>query len=94
MAETTEVIQFHNYMPHHIILVSLLDTKVSEKLTGIVTNMRFFLDVPKLSPGYQTSSLEAFHSVMIHSAPKSTAFSHQGMLARCTFVIFQCNIQC
>ena len=34
------------------------------------------------SPVYQSSSLESFHGVIIHFAPKSTAFSYQVMQCR------------
>ena len=57
-------------------------TKVSLKIETIIVNRMFVSDVAKLSPMYQTSCLEAFHSVVIHIAPKSTAFSYQEMLAR------------
>ena len=61
---------------------SFLDTKASEKLSKIITNTAFCRDVGMLSPFYQTSRCEAFHSVVIHFAPKSTGFSYKGMLAR------------
>ena len=62
--------------------LSPADTKASEKLSDIITNTRFCSDVAKLSPAHQTSGLEAFHSVIIHFAPKSIAFSYSGILSR------------
>lgn len=58
------------------------DTKASEKISSIINNKYFCSDVKKLSPVYQTSICEAFHSVVINFAPKSTAFTYNGMLAR------------
>ena len=56
-----------------------LDTKASEKVEAIIAYKTFVKDVGKLSTSYQTSALEAFHSVIIYFAPKSTAFSYFGM---------------
>lgn len=39
-------------------------------------------DVKKLSPGQQTSGLEAFHKVVCHFAPKLVHFFHAQMEAR------------
>ena len=44
------------------------DTKAREKLTSLLTNTTL-KDLTRLSPCYQTSSLESFHSVVIHYAP-------------------------
>ena len=38
--------------------------------------------IEKASPFDQTSSLEGFHSVLNHFAPKMIAFSHTGMIIR------------
>lgn len=64
-------------------------TKVYEKLTDIITSKQMLRDVPRLSPGQQTSSLEGFHSVINQFAPKMVAFSYHGMYARlvhCTYI--------
>ena len=37
---------------------------------------------PPYSPLHQTSSLESFHNVIIHFAPKSIALSYHGMISR------------
>ena len=58
------------------------DTKASENVETIITQKGFVNDVGKLSTFYQTSALEAFHSVVIHFAPKSTAFPYFGMTTR------------
>lgn len=60
-----------------------VDTKASEKISSI---KYFCTDVKKLSPVFQTSICEAFHSVVINFAPKSTAFTYNGMLARYVYV--------
>ena len=60
----------------------IIDTKSSEKISAVITRKAFCSDVAKLSPVHQTSRLEAYHSVVIHFAPKSAAFTYLGMLAR------------
>lgn len=60
----------------------IIDTKASEKISSIILNKRFCSGVQKLSPVYQTSTCEAFHSVVNNFAPKSTAFTYDGMRAR------------
>lgn len=57
-------------------------TKVSEKISSVIQNKYFCKDVKKLSPVHQTSICEAFHSVIINFAPKSSAFTYNGMLSR------------
>ena len=52
------------------------------KLEVLVTKKQFINDVRQLSPQNQTFSLEAFHSLMIHFAPKHTGFSYLGMHSR------------
>ncbi|XP_078142320.1 uncharacterized protein LOC139930535 [Centroberyx gerrardi] len=46
-------------------------SKALYKLEKVLTNKRVLKDVQKLSPHHQTSSLEAFHSVILRFAPKN-----------------------
>ena len=62
--------------------MQLADTKASEKLTPLLSNTQLCNDIGRLSPLHQTSSLESYHSVINHFAPKSTAFSYLGMDCR------------
>lgn len=59
-----------------------LDTKASEKVSSLLQRTQLWNDIRQLSPLHQTSNLEAFHSLLIHFVPKSTAFSYHGMLGR------------
>ncbi|KAG0445395.1 hypothetical protein HPB47_015831 [Ixodes persulcatus] len=53
-----------------------------DKFAGIVALKRLLKDLRQLSPDTQTFSLESFHNVLNGFAPKSTALSSEGMLAR------------
>ena len=59
-----------------------LGSKACEKLYDIICNNKLLVDVQKLSPQQQTSSLESYHSVVNHFAPKLLAFSYIGMHCR------------
>lgn len=59
----------------------LLDTKVSTKTTAIIEG-KYLNSISNSSPSFQTSQLEAFHSLVLQYAPKHTAFSYRGMLSR------------
>ena len=48
----------------------------------IINNTRLCNDIGKLSPVYQTSNVEAFHSLILQFAPKLRGYSYKGMLAR------------
>ncbi|KAK7879222.1 hypothetical protein WMY93_033994, partial [Mugilogobius chulae] len=50
------------------------------KVEKLLVNKRVLGDVSKLSSDHQTSSLEAFHSVVIRFAPKSVVFPFVGMM--------------
>ncbi|XP_073668046.1 uncharacterized protein [Paramisgurnus dabryanus] len=55
---------------------------VAVKLESIASRTALVKDVRQLSPQHQTFSLEAFHSLMLHFAPKHTGFSFLGMYSR------------
>ncbi|KAK7475855.1 hypothetical protein BaRGS_00032905 [Batillaria attramentaria] len=57
-------------------------TKLSAKLTDILESRQMMKDVPMLSTGPQTASIEGFHSVLNHFAPKMYGFSYSGILHR------------
>ena len=75
-------IHVQKYYSELMYVYAVTDSKASEKLSVLLKNPKLSKDIAKLSPAYQTSSLESFHSVVIHFAPKSTAFSYQGMQCR------------
>ncbi|XP_071843613.1 uncharacterized protein [Apostichopus japonicus] len=56
-------------------------TEACEKTVDIITNIGLQRDITKLSY-HQTSSVEGFHSVVIHFAPKMTHFGYKGMKSR------------
>ena len=67
----------------------MIGSKAYEKLSDVVLNNTLTKDIGKLSPHYQTSSLESYHSVVNHFAPKLMAFSHTGIYCRypCSLII-------
>ena len=65
------------YLYKHVIVLFIVDIKASEKLTPLL-NSNHLKDITS----YQTSSLESFHNIVIHFAPKSIAFSYMGMKSR------------
>jgi len=60
----------------------LPNTKAFDKLSATVSSKRFVTDMKKLSPLHQTSSVEAFHSLLNQFAPKSAAYSYTGLMVR------------
>nr|XP_055062763.1 uncharacterized protein LOC129445807 [Misgurnus anguillicaudatus] len=55
---------------------------VLHKVEKILVNKRVLRDVGKLSHHHQTSSVEAFHSLILRFAPKNVVFPFIGMLCR------------
>jgi hypothetical protein len=74
----------------HMILIEYIffiaGTEAYEKLTNLTVNRYIVKDVRQLSPNFQTSSLEAFHSLILRFAPKHTGFSFLGMLCRYWYI--------
>ena len=62
-----------------LMLLIPLGSKAIDKLDGVITNGRLLAD---MRPSYQTSSLEAYHSVVNHFAPKLLALSYGGIYSR------------
>ncbi|KAG5275499.1 hypothetical protein AALO_G00121020 [Alosa alosa] len=52
------------------------------KLENIIMRTALLKDFRQLSPQHQTFSLEAYHSLILHFAPKHTGFSYLGMYSR------------
>ena len=63
--------------------VYITGTKAYDELCTILTKPALLTDIKKLSPKYQTSSVEGYHSVITHFAPKLLSFSYEGMACRC-----------
>ncbi|KAL1485360.1 hypothetical protein MTO96_032007 [Rhipicephalus appendiculatus] len=61
------------------------------KMRAILECPRLFNDLRQLSPDAQTFSLEAFNSLLIRFAPKSTVFSPCGMKARTRLAVLHFN---
>jgi solute carrier family 8 (sodium/calcium exchanger) len=57
-------------------------SKVFDQLSNIVLSKNIKRDVQRLSPLGQTFSVEGFHSLVNHFAPKMTHFGYCGMLCR------------
>ena len=70
------------------LLVCFAGTPPYEKLTERLTKKSLLADIRQISGQHTTSSLEAFHSVYSHFAPKLLAFSYYGMISRYLF----CNL--
>lgn len=68
-------------------------TKVMEKLelTCIVNSRQMKRDIPMLSTSFQTSSLEAYHSIINQFAQKMYKFSYFGMQSRLTLAALRYN---
>ena len=76
----------------HLQVAFSLDTKAAVKVEDTLTTKALLKDIGKMSPLHQTSSLEAFHSLILRFAPKNTSFSYIGM--KCRSVNFSLFLPC
>ncbi|XP_064469886.1 uncharacterized protein LOC135384619, partial [Ornithodoros turicata] len=67
------------------------DSVAYRKFKEVTGNKRILKDVAQMSPSHQTYALESFHSLLIRFAPKSVAFSPEGMLCRTRLAILHYN---
>ncbi|XP_064464730.1 uncharacterized protein LOC135400449 [Ornithodoros turicata] len=67
------------------------DSQAYVKFRDITGDKRLLKDVAQMSPNTQTYALESFHSLLIRFAPKSVAFSPEGMLARTRLAVLHFN---
>lgn len=74
----------HNFKSKCVewICFNLIGTKLAERFSDLVLSTQIKKNVPKLSPGAQTASLEGFHAVVNHFAPNMIGLSYHGMLSR------------
>ena len=86
----------HIYCVHSLTTtITFTGTKACEKVLKIITSTYLRSDVRKLSSGMQTSSVEAFHSVVNHFALKLLSFSYEGMCSRYVIsLVGQCYCKC
>ena len=71
---------------HSFILSFVIEgSPAAVQLEELLLSEQVLKDVSTLSPKYQTSALEAKHSLDIQFVPKSRAFSYWGMFTRCAF---------
>ncbi|KAK0135730.1 hypothetical protein N1851_028407 [Merluccius polli] len=61
------------------------------KLESLTSKKTLLKDIRQLSPDHQTFSLEAFHSLILHFAPKHTGFSFLGMYSRLLLAVLHFN---
>ena len=77
-----------------VIVLQLAGTKAYEGVYAILTAKALVADVRKLSTQHQTSSVEVYHSVVIHFAPKLLVFSYEGMVCRYMLYTIVCLNHC
>ncbi|KAH7960853.1 hypothetical protein HPB49_024012 [Dermacentor silvarum] len=53
-----------------------------QRLKAILAAPHLMRDLPRASHKAKTFGLEAFHSLLMHFAPKSSKFTYEGMLLR------------
>ncbi|XP_049274549.1 uncharacterized protein LOC119403454 [Rhipicephalus sanguineus] len=67
------------------------DSRALQKLEEVATARTLLKDMPRLSTRYQTYGLEAFHSLLLHFAPKLYHYPYAGMKARTQLSVLHYN---
>ncbi|XP_064466473.1 uncharacterized protein LOC135377752 [Ornithodoros turicata] len=67
------------------------DSLAYKKFKEVTGNKRILNGVAQMSPNIQTYALESFHSLLIRFAPKSVAFSPEGMRCRTRLAVLHYN---
>ncbi|XP_037508895.2 uncharacterized protein LOC119385549 [Rhipicephalus sanguineus] len=67
------------------------DSRALQKLEEVATARTLLKDMPRLSTRYQTYGLEAFHSLLLHFAPKLYHYPYAGMKARTQLAVLHYN---
>lgn len=75
-------------MTNPFMYVIILGSACHQLMCDIVEDDRMVKDVKQLSPGGQTSSLEAFHSLINNFAPKMYHFHYRSMYTR--YITYAC----
>lgn len=75
--------QVRNYFLY--LYIRNMYTIVRDKPTRLIKNIHLCNSIKKLSHCYQMSSVESFHSIILHFAPKHTSFSNEGMIFRSVY---------
>jgi solute carrier family 8 (sodium/calcium exchanger) len=65
-----------------LVIMCFSGSKAAVKIEDIVWGTHLCKAIRKMSTGFQTSTLESFHSVINHFAPKMTSYSYYGQLCR------------
>ncbi|XP_077544586.1 uncharacterized protein LOC144157635 [Haemaphysalis longicornis] len=78
-------------IPKPCFAVSSPASRAFAALKGIVESPSLLRDLTQIAPAAQTFSLESFHSVLIHFAPKSNAFTQGVMKARTRLAVLHFN---
>ena len=72
----------NTFKVNDVITFFFIGSKVYKELRDVITSNFLMNDIKKLSPGEQTSDLEAFHSLVCQFVPKSTHYFYDAMKAR------------
>lgn len=67
------------------------ESKAAAKLEEIVCSTRLLHDVARLSPFYQTFSIESYHALLLQFVPKNKVYNFRGMYCRLILSVLHHN---